>query len=386
MADVIERIIRLPGNSFVEKLEYALWKKLGYSLAGRGIIYRNGEVIAKKSEISHKESHCESASVPRVICLTGFGHSGSGAVADLLSEYDGVTVQGFIDKNGSLRQTSGMEFDILRHAGGLFDLEKAVLSQNPFLQDAAVKSFMSLVAYYYYDSRCYYREALLKGARGVLDEIIDCKCPTKNGYEYNPHLRMLGDKGFDLLFGCGKLKQALFSLRQMQEAEYRSLVRRFILSMYPHMASSEYLLLDQIVSDCTADIKRYEEYLGPIKLMAVYRDPRDVFATGLILHEDWIPHDASSFVRWYRRQVEPYLSLSHDDYKLIRFEDLVLNYETTIKAIEGFVGIQSTAHNMQFKSFDPEVSSKNVGLYRSIDDAKNLTLISRELREFCFNE
>lgn len=384
MGGLFERIRKLPGDSLLRKIEYALWKKVGYSLIKNGVIYRNGESI---QEISHDLTETTGLKrSPKLICLTGFGYSGSGAVADLLSEYEGVSVQGYVDKNCSLRTNSGMEFDFLRHAGGLFDLEAAMLSLNPFLQDAAVKSFLALVAYYYYDHRCTYRRPLQVEARRFLDRVIDNVIPTPNGFEYNPHLRMLGDKGFDLLYGRAAMRQAIFSLRMMRRNEFRSIAKDFLLSMFSQMASEDRIVLDQIVSDCTADIDRYREYLGPMKLIAVYRDPRDVYATGIKLKEDWIPHKIEPFVNWYRKQVELYTKLNDADYLLLRFEELVLNYDKSVSDIEQFLGLAPETHLHHKGGFDPSISVRNVGVYKSQIPESEAMAIASELKEFCFDE
>ncbi len=385
MAGLLDRYKKLPGKSLIVKAEYFFWRRLMRALVSHGILYRNGELAIKPQAEPSRQNLRDPIRNPKVICLTGFGHSGSGAVADLLSEYEGVTVQGFVDKNGSLRQDAGMEFDILRHSGGFFDLENAVMTTNPFLQDAAIKCFMSLVAYYYYDSRCYYREHLLSESRRFLEKIVACVCPTPSGFEYNPHLKMLGDKGFDLFYGRSNSQQAIFTIRKMSRDEYRTIVRQFMSGMLPNMANTEYLMLDQIVSDCTADIDRYEEYLGPIKLIAVYRDPRDVFVTGINLNEDWIPHEVETFVRWYRRQLEPYLRLSHNDFRLFRFEDLVLKYDEMVVDIEKFLGIDPKSHTRRHAAFNPEVSQKNIGLHRKFSNEKSVAAITESLREYCFN-
>lgn len=383
MNGVIQRFKKLPGKSLFRKLEYACWKKLGDSLIKNGVIYRNGESILNISPAQLGMTGLKRSL--KLICLTGFGHSGSGAVADLLSEYDGVAVQGYVDKNCSMRTNSGMEFDFLRHAGGLFDLEAAMLSSNPFLQDAAVKKFLALVAYYYYDNRCTYRTPLQTEARRFLDGIIGEIIPTANGYDYNPHLRMLGDRGFDLLYGHDSMRQGIFSLRKMSQDEFRSICKDFLLAMFSQMTSGERIVLDQIVSDCTADIDRYREYLGPMKLIAVYRDPRDVYATGIKLNEDWIPHKIEPFVNWYKKQVASYSKLKDADYLLLRFENLVLDYDRTVSNIEHFLGLSPKAHLHHNSGFDPSVSIHNVGIYKSHVPESEAIAIESRLKEFCFN-
>lgn len=382
MMQLINKYQRILGRTFCEKAGYVLCRRLFRFLVSRGILYRNGEVVQKHLETCSNSNRRE---IPKkIICTTGFGHSGSGVISDLLSEYDGVSVQGFVDANGSLRQEGGLEFDLLRHAGGLFDIEYAITKGNLFIHDSVVKSFMALVASYYYNPKCYYRETLLKRSKEFLDEIVDFVVPSADGYEYCPHLRMLGDRGYDLFYG-NTLKQGIFALRDVSVDEYRSLARKYVLSLLSEMASSECLLLDQVVSDFTADVDRYESYLGPIKLIAVYRDPRDVFVTGVKLNEHWIPHDANTFVQWYRRQLQRYHSLKHKDFLLLRFEDLVIRYDESVRIVEGFTDIPSSMHINARSAFDPLVSIKNIGIHKTYAGQDDMALIKRDLEEFCFN-
>ena len=383
MWSLVDRYRRIPGETFFAKVEYAVWRKMFKSLVKRGVLYRNGEV-----DRAHVEPcpNIRQRNAPRkIICVTGFGHSGSGVVSDLLSEYEGVSVQGLVDANGSLRRAGGMEFDFLRHAGGLFDIEHALQTANVFIQDSVVKSFMALVASYYYDPRCFYREMLLLASRKFLDEIVDYIVPSADGYEFSPHLRMLGDRGYDLFYGSGKSEQGIFALRKISVDAYRALAKQYVVSLLSEISTGDCLLLDQVVSDYTAEIDRYKAYLGPIKLIAVYRDPRDVFATGIKLNEHWIPHDARTFVQWYERQLRPYQSLEHSDFLFMRFENLVTKYTESVSVIENFIGISASMHVKPYSAFDPSVSINNIGLHRTFVGSEDVALITQKLKDFCFN-
>lgn len=383
MNSLIQRFRLLPGKSVVAKAEYALWRILRRRLISTGAIYENGEPFSMLTKVGEQNRQCVMPT--KIVCVTGFGHSGSGVITDLLSEYDGVSIQGFVDKNGSLRQGGGMEFDILRHAGGIFDIENAIQRDNPFVQDSVVKQFMALVASYYYNPRCYYREILRLASRKFLDEIVDYIVPTPDGYEYCPHLRMLGDRGFRLLYESERNAQGVFALRKMNVDEYRSVAKRYVSLLLSKLSTAECLLLDQAVSDGSAEIEKYKAYLGAIKLIAVYRDPRDVFVTGIQLHENWIPHESKTFVQWYKRQVEPYRCLKDDDFLLLRFEDLVTKYDESVSIVENFIGISSSTHVNQRSGFDPMVSRKNIGIYKVFVNQDDVGLIQRDLEDYCFN-
>ena len=371
----------MKGYSTFSKLKWCFYKALRRDLLKRGVIYGNGALRIIKEATQCDEDYLQPK---KIVCITGFGHSGSGAVVDLLSEYACNSVEGFVDHNCSLRKNSGREFDILRHAGGLFSLEDAVQNPNPFIQDACVKLFMALVATHYDDPRCSYKTVLVNSARRFLDVILDYSLPGGYGYDFCPHLDYISDRGYDLLFGrTGSRHQAIFFLKNMSVDAYRLAARGFVSSVLGKLASGKVLVLDQIVSDGTADMQKYEAYLDNMKLIAVWRDPRDVFVTAKINGVSWIPHEAKEFSMWYRR-ISPYFSMHNMNYKLIRFEKLVHDYRNEVSSIEDFLGLDPNDHVAPKTAFNPDVSSVNVGIYRQylIEFGKDIKVIEKNLEEF----
>ena len=68
----------------------------------------------------------------KTILVNGLGFSGSGALVDYFKEFLNTTV-------------IQVEFELLRHSGGIWELESAILSQNIFLIDSTVKRFLRLI-------------------------------------------------------------------------------------------------------------------------------------------------------------------------------------------------------------------------------------------------
>jgi hypothetical protein len=67
----------------------------------------------------------------------------------------------------------------------------------------------------------------------------------------------------------------------------------------------------------------------------------------------------------------------------IQYEDLVLNYDTTVGIILRFLGEDFSDHVEPRKYFDPAVSRKNVGLWRNHGDRAEIEAIRQELKEYC---
>ena len=156
-----------------------------------------------------------------------------------------------------------------------------------------------------------------------------------------------------------------------------------ILSLFTD-AQSKILVLDQALTDGSCDMEKYEDYLGEIRLIATYRDPRDVYATGRILNESWIPSDPVFFVSWYLNRLESYLQKAHPHFKLLRFEEIVLKCDEKVAEIERFIGLSPIAHVRRRSGFDPSRSIKNVGIHRGFSDQDAIRCIEGKLKEFCF--
>jgi hypothetical protein len=375
-----------PGVSKWEKCLFAFARHIVKYLMRREIINDRGNVntwlINGNATIS-ETSHCAPMHhYEQLVCLTGFGHSGSGAVGDLLSEYSNVTSNVYADKNGSVRNNVSqcVEFDILRHMGGLFSLEDVLTRGNIFQQDACLRMFLSLMKHHFEKQGGFYGMSK-KVINVFIEELIEFKAQTSYGWEFCPHLKTID---FDGCLEEGKSKH-LFFCKKLSVHEYRCIARRFISSLLRDIESKEFLVLDQIVSDGSGDIEKYQEYLGSIKLLAVIRDPRDVFVTGIMRNEFWIPHDAHNFIYWYQRQVEKYINLSNSNYMMVRFEDIVLDYSQSVKCIEDFLGLKQENHIARFSAFDPSVSIKNVGIWKNYHNRSTIDLIGEKLQRFCVN-
>ena len=385
LANVKLRYQNLPGRNAIEKMAFVSHWFLMRFLVARRMVDINCERCKPMSGFS-KWQQANDGFEQRVVCLSGFGHSGSGAVADLLSEYDGVDVRSNVDTNGSLKKTSTQEFTLLHYAGGLFSLENAFKENNESHRDAALKSFLHFVAYLYVREGGIFNDQFIERTRRFLKDIIyACSKPTyANGYAYCPQMEALGTFGTHLVMGEGRC-DSVFWLKDLSVEEYRRIAYDYVIEILRAMSRKPILVLDQAVSDGSADMEKYESYLGPIRLIAVYRDPRDVFATAINLKENWIPTDPDVFIHWYKNRIMPYLNLCHKHFKLIRFEDLVLDYESAVSGIEDFVGVDPCAHTRRKTCFDPARSCGNIGLFKSIPDTAAIRKIELELGAFCRN-
>ena len=377
----------LAGRGVVQKSAYAMYKILQRFLLNKNVVDTNG------SRLTPRRPYLPSANGKNtgrsIVCVTGFGHSGSGAVVDLLSEYKGVDVIGLADKNGSLRDDSGFEFDFLRATGGLFNIEAQYHDKGWFPMGDAIRMFLRLIAYMHLEVGGRFNNEFLNATRDFLDKLL---LPMSNnvsadggacGYAGRGHLSVLGVEGARLVWGDNGVERA-FHLRKLSVSEYRGIAREYISRVLDILTSERIVVLDQAVTDWTADIGRYRDYLGPLKLIAVYRDPRDSFVTGRHFKECWLPCNPKDYAMMVRNWMEPYMRLMDSDFLIIRFEDLVGNYTEVVSRIERFLGLTSEAHVRAKQAFDPNVSAKNIGIYKTYEDQKSVSVVAQMMPEFIY--
>ena len=160
---------------------------------------------------------------------------------------------------------------------------------------------------------------------------------------------------------------------------------KYVRTFLSTIQSRPYLVLDQFVSDGNPDIDYHTKYCGPFKQLCVFRDPRDVFVTGVIKNEYWIPKNPEDFIIWYRANVSDYLTYSHPNLLILRFEDFVLDYDNVSEKIMNFVGINKSHHIHPKEWFDPSISCKNIGLWKYFEDQQAIRSIEHELGEYCYH-
>jgi hypothetical protein len=312
-----------------------------------------------------------------VVSVQGFGYSGSGAVVDLLREYDSTIVVGNVDSEGSVTAENirCAEVDILRLAGGLFEVEKYIGSNNIFQNDALLHRIIaqienSEIFMEYEETRPYFYEYL----RSI--------CQVLTNYPqvqfYNTYLDYKG-------------KNDIFYLKEITLDEYRTICRRLLNTLFSIIkgnSSASILVLDQFVGDVEFDVKKYRDYIPNLKMIIVYRDPRDVYT--FANHDDigWIPHNSvDDFIEWYSILTKHYNLNENKEYLTIQFEQLITNYEEVVSIIENYVGLNDTLHTRKLANLNPSVSYKNLFIWeRSSIKRDAFEKIYKTLMLYCYKK
>lgn len=305
-----------------------------------------------------------------LICITGFGHSGSGTILDLLCECNNTTVLGYHDMDETLHGYN-VEINLLRAPDGIMDLASAFKCKNSHIRAHKINRFISLIEALYNSSEIY-GDNFIYLSDQFIDNLVYIK--MENNQDNNTKLKYLFSNN----------KNAVFYLKNLTEDEYIEYARDYLNSVFKSFVSKKYLVLDQFVSISSVNFELQKKYIGDFKNIAVYRDPRDVYATGIKMNLSWMPRNVDDFIKWYRYHVDDYFTAKDDSYLLLRFEDIVLNYEKEIKKVFDFVGIKPEQHVNQKKFFNPKLSQKNIGFYKKTISIEDADKIKVSLQEYCY--
>ena len=323
----------------------------------------------------------------QVISIEGFGYSGSSALVDFFKEFDNCSVWGFSDvKDGGklARQHSNQhacEINFMRLAGGIFEIEKLIESKNMFVNDALINRFISLIDYSLVQAgkqNSFYNIYFKKLVCDFLNTLIDFSIDGLDYSYFNPHLN-----------NFSKNKCSIYFMKNLSKNEFISLSHMFLEKLIRAQKVKKFLVLDQFLSDTEYDLKKYSNYISNLKTIMVYRDPRDVYMTAKNLNIPWIPvNQIHLFIKWYKLMVKN-IPLMRDEASvlIIRFEDLVLDYDNLIKSIMEFLNIEFSSHVYPKGYFDPAISIKNIGLWKNnitVSEVENIKLIHEELCEWCY--
>ena len=309
-----------------------------------------------------------------VVSVQGFGYSGSGAVLDLLREYNCNVVIADIDNEGSVAKRPAIgsyEVMFMVAAGGLLEIERYLDSNNVASNDALLHRFILLVE----KSELYQQVPEVRPYfYEFLSQIMEMCIPQSSRQYFSLHLNFEDNN-------------CMLFLKKMPIVEYRKICRKLLYSIFAKYKESLYgdiLVLDQFLSDFEFDTKRNLEYLPELKTIYVYRNLKDVFTFANLCHEEWLPSDINLFVDWCKIKYKNFNPERMDGSLVVKFEELITNYNKIVSDIEAYLGIVPSCHTMQYTALDPKESSKNIGLWKHHPEYTDAyAFIEKDLKRLC---
>ncbi|TVP63519.1 MAG: hypothetical protein EA340_14400 [Nitriliruptor sp.] len=306
---------------------------------------------------AHEARHLEAY---QRIAISGFFYSGSGAAKDHLRGYRDVVSW---PPKGELR--------IVKFPGGYVDLGRRLTAAGQLNAADLVDHYLHLVG-----------RKLTGVAPGVYDtwEVVNANSR-----------RMLREpaRTAGYLAACmagflelvDRAEGGELQLEDVQALSRTTLQRALDAAATDNRAG--WLLIDQVVTGWRLD---QAVYLPPVSFVLVHRDPRDRFAEVRAVLEQpgrrTANRDPAAFARQARRHLAEaeqrvgwLESLGHRVLRLA-FEDLVLEPQRTIPAIDDYLGL--TGAEVEEQRFYPERSRRNVGKHVALVPPEELAVIERE--------
>lgn len=328
-----------------------------------------------------------------IVDVTGFGWSGSGAVHDLLREYDDVHFASFAD----------FEFTLLWMVDGIADLEYKLCDKHCRYGDSdrAISRFLDINKKLENTNSFGYKE-LFKGnyynlCKQYIEDLTQVEFEARN---------------FDDVMSSS-LKERLYIIKKnilgrllnnrivsplMWKMFHRNIIPELAkpnthlvrLSYNPdHFIERTHKLIEELFTYLRTDDNvgkpmitdqllppdcpdRFVKYVGePMKCIVVKRDPRDLFLLTKHAYNSIIPiptKRVEDFIVFYKKTIEETIMPDNDWRITIDFEDLVYDYEKAVNRISDFIGISSHLRVKQF--FDPNKSVQNTQLFNYYDNCE----------------
>lgn len=333
----------------------------------------------------------------RTVHFGGFLATGGSALRDLFYDYDDIFV-------------FPAEFRLLKEKNGLLDLERSLfISKSPDNIDLAIKDFKNLSRNlgrittkikrvgFSYDK--FTNNHYSKLINNFIEEIINYRYPF-NGHNYDfrkSYFKSQLDRYASKFLPYSFFEQDAYLAYPIYE-DYLKSAKNLLSNIFQSAIDKEnmnpkYIGLHNVVNHFTfEEIYSSAKYFDDFKMVIIDRDPRDVFID--FPHHRYIPKNvdnlnkAKCFVHFFKA-----LRLNLKEIKnlefclLVSFEDLIINYDKTVKKIENFLGISKRNKNKKKKCFIPKDSLKNIRKYKELETEYQpaIKFIESELSEYLFN-
>ena len=339
--------------------------------------------------------------------ISGFGHSGKGVFTDILKEFEGYQVPHY-----------NFEFNLIRIQGGLIDLKYALVDNwSPSRSDAAIRRFSKLVerigprATFLSPKTLFYSNGMNYDSyfNGKFSDISKAYLASLISSSF------VGDWPFTKI---DELPSKQFLSRLKSVLGFSHTLKEIFLSDPDgfQLKTEKFLndLYDTVKEEGTKVMVMHNAFepfnpevginlFDNAKLIVVQRDPRDIYASMIVSEGAFIPKYetranwrvkrnmlGNSIDLYIKRQALYYQHVNkvYDNGKVLRlqYEDVVLNYEKVLVQLYDFLGETPEIHVKKGEFFKPELSLKNVGLWKKMTDQTAISKIESALKPYCYYE
>ena len=308
--------------------------------------------------------------------VSGFFTSGSSAMVDLLKEFDHF-------------YECGAEIRFIKDPYGICQMEDVLINNWEFINSsAAISDFLEICRKGARNGKGLFAPAgfglsksispdFMKITEQYVSEITEYTYKM-DSYHYKfkkPYLKYLIDRyrwAIEYL-SKGKLKTSNTNIATCYfshptQEQFNAATKRYFSRLFDSHGASDgpsYIILDQAISPNNTQV--IHRYFDKAKMIIIDRDPRDMYVDdirwGENLDRNYQTKEAASKYVKRAKALRENIVLDKD-ILYVRFEDLVINYEETVSSVMSFLGIPKEFHVLKKSIFKPEVSIKNIGIWR----------------------
>ncbi len=331
----------------------------------------------------------------KVVDLSGYSFSGKSAVYDLLNEFDGY-----------ISHSKLFEFELLRTADGVLDLENALAHNwSPVRSSEAIRRFKRLINKYGGTNSIWSRltsighqyDTFFPGfteiSKGYIRTLIKASWESDWPFALNdlPISSVLYRK-FIRKLGVKSSFEFEVYLSRISDKEFINITKAYFHNLFSSiLGESDRAIVLNNSFEPFFPLNSHKFFSEP-KSILVDRDPRDIYVSvlkqGIVQGANVGKAVSGSNVNDFINRFLIYRTGNvndHEDILNLSFERLVLDYESSKRMIIKFLGEDESVHIFPKKYFDPTISIKGIGLWRNVSGQlqKEVNIIHSELKEFC---
>ena len=322
-----------------------------------------------------------------IIFVAGLGSTGSSALVDLLKEVKSF----FVLDN---------EFRLFVDPGGLVNLRDSLVDNwSIFQSDIAIKNFKAMIKslsskWRSPNSHIDHTKFLDGQFNSLSDDYINSLINIKyNGLWYgidNIWLRQINKIPF--IFNSRLFTKKMYVGKKISLEEFNSITSNYVNSMVQYCLdknNKKHFCFNENLS-CMFS-KKILDMVPNAKIINVIRDPKDVYADSLRVKWLAIPKDKSKYIKWQLSVYNGWMQAEDDirkwdpyseKVKVIKFEDLILDYDKTVHSVFNFLNINTKNHLLKNKFLNPLISKKNVGQWKNMISKEDAEIFDFKFEHF----
>jgi len=306
-----------------------------------------------------------------IVFIAALGATGSSAVIDLLKEVKTYFVL-------------ESEFRLFVDPGGLINLRDALVENwSIFQTDIAFKNFLRLIKklntkfispYSVLGHSKYFGKEFMLQSKKFVNNLLDFDYRGL-WYGVDTLLKRQLNK-YSLFYRKKFITKPIYVGKKITDEEFNKIADDYIKSLIIYCLI-KYQKQHFCFNENFTSMNPFKilNMVSNSKMLVVLRDPRDVFC--YVKQDKWCaaPREVHEFIRWelaiYNRWIEIEEEIRKKDpneqnIKIIRFEDLIVKYDKLIQELFKFLSVREEDHVLKKSFLKPEVSIRNVGLWRRI--------------------